>query len=149
MSILLKQRIQEEMKTAMRQREQARLDVIRLILAAVKQIEVDERVEVDDARLLLVLDKLQKQTQDSLVQFEQAGRAELADKARFELSLIKSYLPEPLTESAVRTLVAEAIASTGAKSVREMAQVMAVLKPQVQGRVDMGLVGQLVKERLA
>jgi hypothetical protein len=144
----LKERINEDVKSAMRARDRVRLGVLRLILAAIKQKEVDERIELDDVQVMAVLEKLSKQHRDSIEQFEKAGRTDLVEKERFELDLARSYLPQQLDEKELADLVAAAIAECGAGSARDMGKVMARLKPKVQGRADMGKVGALVKARL-
>jgi len=145
----LKQRITDEMKSAMRAREKERLGVIRLVLAAIKQREVDERIELDDTQVLAVLDKMVKQRRDSIEQFEAGGRADLADQEKFELELLQTYLPAGLSESEIDALIDEAISTTGASSPRDMGAVMGVLKPKMQGRADMGAVSKMVKDRLS
>jgi uncharacterized protein YqeY len=144
----LKTRITEAMKAAMRAKEKARLSAIRLILADIKRIEVDERIEVDDARVLIVLDKIAKQRRDSISQFRAAGRDDLADAETTELAVISEFLPQPLSEAEVAALIDQAIASTGAASAADMGKVMAVLKPATQGRADMAAISKLVKARL-
>jgi len=146
---VLKERITADMKAAMKSRDKPRLGVIRLLLAAIKQIEVDERIELDDARVLATLDKMVKQRRDSIQQFNDAGRTELSDIEEFEISVLKDYLPEPLTEAEIANLIEEAISSTGASSMKEMGKVMGILKPQLQGRADMGPVSGLIKAKLA
>jgi hypothetical protein len=145
---MLKAQIQSDMKTAMKAGDKARLGVIRLILAAVKQREVDERIELDDSQVLAVLDKMLKQRRDSIEQYSAAGRQDLADVERFEVDTIQGYLPAALSESEIYTLVASAIGETGAAAMSDMGKVMAILRPQVQGRADMGAVSALVKRRL-
>jgi len=145
----LKETIKSAMKDAMRAREKERLGTIRLILADFKRIEVDERIEIDDARALAVLDKMLKQRRDSISQYESASRQDLADVEAAEISVIETFLPAALSESEIDTLVANAIASSGAESVRDMGKVMAILKPELQGRADVGSVSQLVKKRLS
>lgn len=144
----LKNRIQEDMKTAMRAQDKQRLGSIRLILAALKQREVDERIELSDTQILAVLEKMIKQRRESLVHYENAGRADLAAQENFEIGVIQAYLPTPLTEAELTALIAEAIASTGAQAVRDMGKVMAIIKEQAQGRADMSLVSNLIKSRL-
>lgn len=144
----LKQRLTEDMKSAMRAREKDKLGVIRLILAAIKQVEVDERIELDDTRVLAVLDKMVKQRRDSIEQYQKAERTDLADIEIFELNLIQEYLPAALSEAEISTLVSEAIAESGASSPKEMGAVMGILKPKMQGRADMGVVSKLVKQLL-
>ena len=145
---MLKAQIQSDMKTAMKAGDKARLGVIRLILAAVKQREVDERIELDDSQVLAVLDKMLKQRRDSIEQYSAAGREDLADVERFEVDTIQGYLPAALSESEIDTLVTGAIGETGAAAMSDMGKVMAILRPQVQGRADMGAVSALVKRRL-
>jgi len=144
----LKTRITEAMKAAMRAQEKARLSTIRLILAEIKRIEVDERVEVDDARALIILDKMAKQRRDSISQFRNAGRDDLADAETRELSVIGEFLPQPLTEAELAAIVDKALADSGASSPADMGKVMALLKPAIQGRADMAAVSKLVKARL-
>lgn len=145
----LKQQITTEMKAAMRAKEKARLATIRMILAELKRIEVDERIELDDTRVLAVLDKMSKQRRDSISQFEEAARMDLADAERQELEVIKTFLPQPLTEEEIAALVKNAAEESGAQSMQDMGKVMAILKPQVQGRADMGTISKLVKSQLA
>tara|TARA_R110001583_G_scaffold59875_3_gene178119 strand:- start:1123 stop:1575 length:453 start_codon:yes stop_codon:yes gene_type:complete len=144
----LKQTLSDAMKTAMRAKDKARLSAVRLILADIKRIEVDERIDVDDARALAVLDKMLKQRRDSISQYDSAGRVDLADQERFEMDIIQSFLPTPLSEAELDALISAAISSTGADSIKNMGQVVAILKPQVQGRADMGMVSQKVKSQL-
>jgi hypothetical protein len=148
-SLTLKARLQEDMKAAMRAQDKARLDAIRLILAAVKQIEVDERIEVDDARMLAILDKMVKQRRDSIAQYEAAKRQDLADQENYELTIIAQYMPAPLTEREIETLISEAITACQAASAKDMGKVMAELKPKLQGRADIAIVSAKVKERLS
>lgn len=145
----LKQTITAEMKAAMRAKAKERLGTIRLILAELKRIEVDERIELDDARVLAVLDKMSKQRRDSITQFDEAGRADLADAERRELEVIKTFLPQPLDVEELAELVSAAISNSGAQSMQDMGKAMAILKPQISGRADMGAVSKLVKEQLA
>lgn len=144
----LKDRIQDDMKTAMRAKDKERLGAIRLILAAVKQREVDERIELNDAQVLGVLEKMIKQRRESLAQYQSAGREDLAARESFEIEVIQSYLPAPLSEADIDTLVANAVAVTGAQSVRDMGKVMALIKDQAQGRVDMAKISARVKAHL-
>jgi len=137
------------MKAAMKSGDKPRLGIIRLILAAIKQREVDERIELDDAQVLAVLDKMVKQRRDSVEQFEKAGRTELADQEKFEISVIQEYLPAQLGEDEISALIAEAIAVTGAQSMKDMGKVMGILKPKLQGRADMGAVSGLIKQNLS
>ena len=145
---MLSQRIREDMKTAMKAGDKRRLGVIRLILAAIKQREVDERIELDDSQTLAVLDKMVKQRRDSIEQFEKAGRNELAEQESFEIEVLQAYMPEALGEEEIDAMIAEAIAGTGAASLRDMGKVMGQLKPKIQGRADMGAVSAMVKQRL-
>jgi len=145
----LKARIQDDMKSAMKAGDKARLGVIRLILAAIKQREVDERIELDDEQVLAVLDKMVKQRRDSIAQYTEAGRDELAAAEQAEVDIIQDYLPEALSEDEIAAIVEQAIAETGASSMRDMGKVMGKVKPQVQGRADMGQVSTLVKQKLA
>lgn len=144
----LKDRIQQDMKDAMRAKDKERLGTIRLILAAIKQREVDERIELDDAQVTAVLDKMAKQRRESISQFEQAGRDDLIAKENSELDVILPYLPEQLGEDELTALISEVIEATGASSIRDMGKVMGQLKPKVQGRADMGAVSALIKSRL-
>jgi uncharacterized protein YqeY len=146
---MLKERLQQDMKTAMKAGDKERLGVIRLIIAAIKQREVDERIELDDTQVLAVLDKMLKQRRDSIDQFERAGREDLAAKERFEVGVCQEYMPAALSADDIDAMIAAAVASTGAAGIKDMGQVMGVLKPQMQGRADMAAVSKLVKERLA
>jgi hypothetical protein len=145
----LKARIQEDVKTAMRAHERERLSALRLVTAGIKQKEVDERIELNDEQVLAVLDKMVKQRRESLEQYEQAGREDLASRERFELELIQSYLPEPLDAAALTDLIRSTIADLGASSLRDMGPVMNALRGQVQGRADMKAVSEAVKAQLA
>ncbi len=145
----LQQTIVEAVKDAMRAKDKDRLGVLRLITAEFKRIEVDERIELDDARVLAVLDKMVKQRKDSARQYSEANRPELATREEFEITVIQDFLPEALSDAELKNIIAQAAAQTGAKSVAEMGKIMAVIKPQVQGRADMGTVSQLVKAQLA
>ena len=145
----LKQQITEDMKTAMRAKDSARLGAIRLLLAAMKQREVDERIELSDTDIVTIIDKMIKQRRDSISQFEAAGRQELADAEKFEISVLQTYMPQQMNEDEVAAAVVEAIASSGAKSPQEMGKVIALLKPKLAGRADMGKVSALVKARLS
>ncbi|MBS0358502.1 MAG: GatB/YqeY domain-containing protein [Proteobacteria bacterium] len=144
----LKERMQEDMKSFMRAKNQTSLNALRLILAAVKQFEVDNRIPVDDQQMLVILDKLAKQRRESITQFEQANRQDLIEKERFELDLIQSYLPAQLSEAEITQLIKDAIQSTQATSVKDMGKVMATIKPQTQGRADMSYVSGKIKELL-
>ena len=144
----LKSRNQDDVKSAMRAHEREQLAALRLITAAIKQIEVDERIELDDERVLAVLDKMVKQRRESLEQYENAGREDLAEKERFELGLIQGYLPEPLSEAELAELIKSTVSELGAGSIRDMGSVMNALRPRVQGRADMKAVSQAVKTQL-
>jgi uncharacterized protein YqeY len=144
----LKARITEDMKNAMRARDAARLSTIRLLLAAIKQREVDERIELTDADVLSILDKMVKQRKDSIAAFEAGHRADLAAVERAEISVLQNYLPQPLTATEVDTLIAEAIATTGAVGLSGMGKVMAVLKPRLAGRADLAAASVQVRARL-
>jgi len=146
---VLRLQIQEDMKTAMKAGDKRRLGAVRLILAAVKQKEVDERKELSDADVLGVLEKMLKQRRDSISQYEQAGRTDLAEQEAFEVGVIQGYMPAALSDAEVAALIEEAIAATGAKAMADMGKVMGVVKPKIQGRADMGAVSARVKQRLA
>ena len=141
--------IQDDVKTAMRAKDKERLAALRLITAAIKQKEVDERVEVDDAGALAILEKMVKQRKDSIEQFAKASRDDLIAKEQFELDIIQAYMPEQMSEAEISALVDEAVAATGAASMKDMGKVMGQLKPKVQGRADMGLVSKLLKAKLS
>ncbi|HLU12783.1 MAG TPA: GatB/YqeY domain-containing protein [Arenimonas sp.] len=145
----LKARLTDDMKAAMKAGEKDRLAVIRLINAAIKQKEVDERVELDDAQVLSVLEKMVKQRKDSIAQYESAGREDLASGERFELGVIEAYLPEKMGEAEIQAAIDAARAETGAAGPADMGKLMGVLKPRLAGKADMGLVSQLVKKSLA
>jgi hypothetical protein len=144
----IKDRIQQDMKDAMRAKEKVRLGTIRLILAAIKQREVDERIELDDTQVIAVLDKMAKQRRESISQFEQAGRDDLIAQENAELGIILPYLPEALGEDELNALIEAAMEATGASSIKDMGKVMGQLKPKIQGRADMGAVSALIKSRL-
>lgn len=144
----LKSRITEDMKAAMRAGEKVKLGTIRLILAAIKQVEVDTREALDDTAILAILDKMVKQRRESIHQYEKAGRDELAAIEQAEIEIIQSYLPTQLTDDEIQELIASAIQSTGAESLRDMGKVMGQLKPKLQGRADMGAVSAVIKQRL-
>ncbi|MCW8908402.1 MAG: GatB/YqeY domain-containing protein [Sedimenticola sp.] len=146
---MLKQRIQEDMKHAMKGGDKPRLGVIRLLMAAIKQREVDERIELDDEQILQVLDKMVKQRRDSITQYQDAGRTELAEQEAFEVSILQEYLPEALSEAEIADMIRQAIADTGAESMRDMGKVMGQLKPKMQGRADLGAVSALIKQQLS
>lgn len=149
MSSLLVSQIKDAMKAAMKARDKERLGTIRLIQSEFKRIEVDERIEIDDARALAVLDKMVKQRRDSAQQYQDAGRSELADQENREIAVIQEFLPQPLSDDEVAAIVDAAIAATGASGMQGMGAVMAEVRPQVQGRADMGAVSGIVKARLA
>ena len=145
----LRDTIQAAMKAALKAREKPRLQAIRLMLAEFKRIEVDERIEIDDARALVVLDKMVKQRRDSARQYTDAGRAELAEQENFEISIIQEFLPEQFSEAEIVALIDEALASVDARGMQAMGPVMGRLKPRLAGKADMGQVSQLVKQRLS
>ena len=145
----LKQRLGDEMKTAMKSGDKPRLGVIRLIQSALKQKEVDERIELTDADVLAILDKMAKQRRESMEQYKAAGREDLEQQEAYELGVIQSYLPAPLSDDEIEALIAQAIQSSGASSVREMGAVMNQLRPQLQGRADMSLVSARIKAALS
>jgi hypothetical protein len=144
----MKTQLTDAMKNAMRSKDKPRLSAIRLMLSDVKRIEVDERIEVSDERLIAILDKMIKQRRDSIIQYESAGRQELADIEIGEINVIQEFLPVALTKEEISTMIAEAISATGAESMRDMGKVMGILKPQIQGRADGGAVSGLVKTAL-
>jgi len=144
----LKQEISAQLKVAMRAKEKARVTLIRTMLAECKKVEVDERIELDDARVLAILDKMVKQRKDSVKQFTDGGRQDLADVETAEISVIQEFLPQPLTEDEIKDIIEKAVSETGASSMQEMGSVMAIVKPQVQGRGDMGQASKLVKSIL-
>lgn len=141
----LKERITEDMKAAMRASEKERLSTIRLVQAAIKQREVDERITLDDTQVLVVLEKMVKQRKESIAQFEQGGRKDLADKERREIELLQAYLPAQLSDSELDVLIREAVTATGAASIKDMGKVMSVVKSKAAGRADMAVVGARVK----
>ncbi|MDP1678731.1 MAG: GatB/YqeY domain-containing protein [Candidatus Nitrotoga sp.] len=145
----LTQQIREDMKTAMRAKDSVRLGAIRLLLAAIKQCEVDERIELSDADVIAVINKMIKQRRDSIIQFEAAARQELADIEKFEISVLQTYMPQPMTEAEVEVTVNDAIARRGVQSAQEMGKVIALLKTKLAGRADMSKVSALVKARLS
>jgi len=144
----LKAQITEAMKTAMREKEKSRLGVIRLITAAMKQIEVDERIELDDARVLAILDKMLKQRRESIKQYEAADRQELADQEAYEITIIQEFMPAQLDDSEIDAIIDEAVAATGASSMKDMGKVMGMIKPKLAGRADMGAVSGKIKAKL-
>lgn len=145
----LKQQLTEDMKTAMRAKDKQRLGVVRLALAAIKQREVDERIELDDTDVLAVIDKMVKQRRDSAQQYTDANRPELADQENYEIGVLQDYLPAALDEVELDALITKAIADSGVSSMKEMGKVMGIIKPQVQGRADMGAVSQKIKQQLS
>jgi uncharacterized protein YqeY len=145
----LREQLNEDIKTAMKAREQGKLDALRLLLSAVKQREVDERITLDDAAVLGVIDKMLKQRKDSIAQFDKAGRQDLIDKEKFEISVLEAYLPQQLSAAEIDAIIADAVASTGAKGAADMGKVMGLVKPKLAGRADMGKVSGLVKAKLA
>jgi uncharacterized protein YqeY len=146
--VSLKTRISDDLKTAMRGGDAARRDAIRLVLAAMKQREVDERKELSDTDVVAIIDKMIKQRRESIAQFEKGGRQDLADQEKFELGVLQDYMPQALSDAEVERAIAAAVLETGAKGPSDMGKVMAVLKPQLAGRADMGKVSSLVKSRL-
>ena len=144
----LKTRLSDDMKAAMKSGDRERLGVIRLVQAAIKQREVDERVELDDAQVLLVMEKMLKQRRDSVTQYEQAQRQDLAERERFEIAVIQGYLPQPLGEAEIEAAVTAALEETGARGPADMGRVMAALKPRLAGRADLGAVSGRVRDRL-
>lgn len=144
----IKNRISEDVKTAMRSKDKERLAALRLIQAAFKQKEVDERIELNDEQTIAILDKMAKQHRDSINQFQDAGRNDLVTKEQFELDIIESYLPAKLSEAEINDMIEAAISKTGAESIKDMGKVMGLLKGELQGRADMGQVSGLIKARL-
>lgn len=145
----LKEKIKEDMKGAMRSKEQARLETIRMLLAAVQRREIDERITLDDAQVMAVIEKLIRQGQDSVEQFRLGGRQDLVDKESRDIAILQSYLPEPLSEAQIDELIANAISKMGAAGVKDMGKVVASLRPSLQGRADMGKVSNKIKLILA
>lgn len=145
----LKERLTESVKDAMRARDQFRLTTLRMAQAAIKQIEVDERIQVDDARVLAVLDKLIKQRREASAQFHQAGRVDLFEKEEAEIVILQEFMPQALSAEAIDQLIDAAIQSCGAQGIKDMGKVMAELKPQLQGRADLAQVSQQIKQRLS
>ena len=146
--MLLKDRIREDMKAAMRGGDKRRLGVIRLIMAAVKQREVDDRIELDDGQVTVVLDKMVKQRRESQSQYEQAQRAYLAEQEAYEITVLQEYLPAPLSDTEIAQLIEAAISETGASNMKDMGRVMGVLRPRLAGRADMGAVSGQIKAKL-
>lgn len=147
--MLLKDRITDDMRTAMRAKDAARLSAIRFLQAAIKQKEVDERIVADDAAVLAIVEKLIKQRRDSIAQFEQAGRTDLADKEKAELALLQGYLPQQLSDAELAAAIDAAVAEAGAGGATAMGKVMAILKPRIAGRADVAKASALVKQKLA
>jgi len=144
----LKQRLQEAVKEAMRAKNKERLGTIRLIMAAIKQREVDERIELDDTQIIAVLDKMVKQRRESIAQYEKGGRQDLADKEAAEITILAEFMPAPLSEAEIEALIDEAVTSSGASSIKDMGKVMGMLQAKVKGRADMGAVSAKIKSRL-
>lgn len=144
----LKDRVTEDMKTAMRAGEKERLATIRLILSAIKQREVDERITLDDSQVLSAVEKMVKQRKEAIIQFEAGGRADLVAKETAEIAILQTYLPAQMSGAEIDALIAEAIASTGAASIKDMGKVMGIVKAKAQGRADMGSVGARIKQKL-
>lgn len=144
----LKDRIKDDLKQAMRDRDQARIDALRMLNAAIQRREVDERIVLDDAQVLAVIDKQIKQSRESIEQYEKGGRADLVAKEQADLAIWQAYLPKPLSDAEVDQLVAEAVQATGAASIKDMGKVMGLLKPRLQGRADLAQVGAKVRARL-
>ena len=145
----LREQLNDDMKAAMKAREAEKLGALRLLLAAVKQREVDERITLDDAGVVSVVEKMIKQRKDSIAQFEKGARQDLADKEKFEVAILEAYLPQQLAQAEIDAIIAEALAATGAKSPADMGKVMGMVKPRLAGRADMGKVSALVKAKLA
>ncbi len=145
---MLKDRIQEDMKAAMRARDSQRLGTIRLLMAAIKQKEIDERVTLNDSEILAVIDKMVRQRRDSIEQFTKANRNDLVDIESFEIKVLQEYLPEPLSDEEVEIIITEAIKETGATSIKDMGKVMALVKPKIQGRADMSQISAKIKTLL-
>ena len=144
----LKERVTEDMKTAMRAADKERLGTVRLLLAAIKQREVDERITLDDGQVLAVIEKMIKQRREAISQFESGGRSDLVAKETAEIGVLQGYLPTQLTAAEIDALIAEAIAATGAASVKDMGKVMGLVKPKAQGRADMGALSARIKQKL-
>ena len=149
MSSALQDQIQDAMKTAMKSGDKGRLAVIRLMMSAMKQVEVDERIELDDNRVLGILDKMVKQRRESISQFKAGSRDDLADKEQAEIDIISDFLPQALTEAEIETIINSAISETGAASMKDMGKVMGIVKPQITGRADMGAVSGKIKSLLS
>ncbi len=149
MSAPLKEQITNDMKAALKAGEKQRLAAIRLILAAIKQREVDERIELDDAQVLAILDKMIKQRRESISHYEAAKRDDLVAQEAYEIGVIQAYMPEALSSTEVETIILQAITETGATEIKDMGKVMALIKPQLQGRTDMGEVSKIIKAKLS
>jgi uncharacterized protein len=147
--VALKDRITEDMKTAMKAADKERLGTIRLALAAIKQREVDERITLDDTQVLAVLDKMIKQRREAITQFQSGGRADLVAKETAEIGVLQGYLPSQMSEAELDLLIAQSIAATGATSIKDMGKVMALVKPKAQGRADLGAVSARIKQKLS
>lgn len=145
----LKLQISEDMKNAMRAKDSVRLGAIRLLQAAIKQREVDERIDLDDAAVIAVIEKMLKQRRDSIAAYESANRTDLADVEKFEVTVLQTYLPQQLTEDEIKAILEKVVADTGAEGVKDMGKVMAAIKPLVAGKADMGKISGLIKTRLA
>ena len=145
----LKERITDDMKNAMRAGEKERLGTIRLVLAAIKQREVDERITLDDGQVLAVLEKMIKQRKESITQFENGGRSDLVAKEQAELSVLQTYLPAQMSDAEIDALIAEAVAASGATSIKDMGKVMGLVKAKAQGKADMGAVSARIKQKLS
>ena len=149
MSSALKDNLQEEMKTAMKAGDKARLAVIRLMLSALKQVEVDERIELDDTRVIAILDKMLKQRRESIGMYDKAGRDDLSGIEQAEIAVIQTFLPQALSEAEIKTIINEAISKTGAESIKDMGKVMGIVRPQVIGRGDVGMISGKIKTLLS
>ena len=143
-----RQRVLDDIKTALKSGDKSRLAVLRLLSAAIKQKEVDDRIELDEPQTIAILDKAQKQRRESIEQYSKAGRDDLVEQEQFEIGIIQEYLPQPLDEAEITTIVEAAIASTGAESVKDMGKIMGLIKPELQGRADMSKVSQEIRSKL-
>jgi uncharacterized protein YqeY len=141
--------LKDAVKAAMRAKDKPRTQAVRSIQAELKRVEVDERIELDDARVLVIMDKMLKQRRDSITQYESAGRTDLAEVEHYEVSVIQDFLPEALTEEELSAIVVQAVTDSGASGMQDMGKVMALVKPQVAGRADMGSISKMVKDKLA
>jgi len=149
MSSALKSSLQDEMKVAMKAGDKPRLGVIRLIMSALKQVEVDERIELDDTRIIAIMDKMVKQRRESISQFDKAGRDDLTKVEQAEIDIIQTFLPQPLSESEIEDIIKDAISKTGAESIKDMGKVMGIVKPLIVGRGDMGVISGTIKTILS